>query len=825
MSVSRSDFITAIFDGMDPEREAVAYARLKHYPSGQQAMLTRDIPWPDPPEEDYFCVSTVKPPASKRAHKVSRARGDLVACWMIYADDVGSKVPMPPVEPSYLMETSAGNFQAGYFIEPTEDIEYFARCQRAMADAGYCDPGVKDPNRVLRLPGSVNEKPGKGRFVSRVVDWHPERFWALTRLMAELGLEPAEGGPEPLTPMTLPDGVELSDPVATWLYEQKLVSSADAERGWLFLVCPWWEQHEGDARIEAKYSPFGQGEYPQIRGFHCFHSHGGVKHTSADFLRWVAERGGPECKVSDPEAIIEAARGAGGGGGDDGEGGGGEGDADDDDGEGLPEWMLEGRRIDAMPTRTQADRRLQLSQRLVYVGYEDRYYYTNTRQIFGLKPSALPLRFNEMQDTLTPAGRPTRKPLGELVKPLVQTVDRLDFQPGEGMRISDGDTTLLNSYRPPFHPPGEAETRLFDQLLMRIANDPDERRWVLERIAHKIQHPEIRGPGILSLSQQENYGPDGDQQVQGTGRGTLTRLLRLLHGEQYVTEVSFDALTGGNYQAQYTDWMHETVWAIVSEAKDSTPEHIYRRAAKVSAYERVKEIIEPGACRRQIVRKGLPNTDQNVYTSVLIATNHADALRIPRGDRRIFCCRSGPKVGEAFWIAIHKALEDPKFIAALYWRLRSTPITIFNPYAPVYETNTKRLLFATFEDDIDNAVCLFSMWAPGEMIDIARFEVLWRQFRQAHSDYDDVPAFAVKEALRKLPMAPLRGSGTVKVKGKNCRPRILRNFDEWRLKQKLEKYPMLVRKECEKNLPMDSPPLSVVPPMPKPDEDGEGGED
>lgn len=53
------------------------------------------------------------------------------------------------------------------------------------------------------------------------------------------------------------------------------------------------------------------------------------------------------------------------------------------------------------------------------------------------------------------------------------------------------------------------------------------------------------------------------------------------------------------------------------------------------AYERLKERIDPKPRRMKIVRKGLPNYDDWVYASFLLATNHDNAIPIPKGDRRL----------------------------------------------------------------------------------------------------------------------------------------------------------------------------------------------
>ena len=59
------------------------------------------------------------------------------------------------------------------------------------------------------------------------------------------------------------------------------------------------------------------------------------------------------------------------------------------------------------------------------------------------------------------------------------------------------------------------------------------------------------------------------------------------------------------------------------------------------AYEKLKERIDPKPRRMNIVRKTLPNYQDWVYTSFLLATNHNNAIPIPVGDRRLAVLTNG----------------------------------------------------------------------------------------------------------------------------------------------------------------------------------------
>jgi hypothetical protein len=88
------------------------------------------------------------------------AVGQSVAVWF---DEI--TVPPPDLPPfSWLVETSIGKVQGGYFLkEASSDLEWVELLCRRLAAAVGGD-NVGDRARVLRLPGFINCKyPGKQR--------------------------------------------------------------------------------------------------------------------------------------------------------------------------------------------------------------------------------------------------------------------------------------------------------------------------------------------------------------------------------------------------------------------------------------------------------------------------------------------------------------------------------------------------------------------------------------------------------------------------------------------------------------------------------------
>lgn len=148
VSLTNEAFLAAIFDGLDePIRPFVLgftgdpKARKgwggTPWAAGKIAVSALDLNW-------YFTLAVFQP--SDGFH---RRETDCAAIYGVMLDDVGTKaLPRERLDacpPSYLM-TSPGNFQAGYlFTNPVTDIARVTALNRAMVDAGLCDPGAKSP--------------------------------------------------------------------------------------------------------------------------------------------------------------------------------------------------------------------------------------------------------------------------------------------------------------------------------------------------------------------------------------------------------------------------------------------------------------------------------------------------------------------------------------------------------------------------------------------------------------------------------------------------------------------------------------------------------
>jgi hypothetical protein len=214
--------------------------------------------------------------------RVSASAANCEYILVMMLDDIGTKSKTPPLEPTWIMETSPGSFQWGYAFSDQPTKAEFSAAIRAIADAGYTDPGACNPVRNFRLPGSVNLKPDRNHFESRLVEFHPDREYSLPDICAALGVTPVEPDSLTLRPIRLAD--DGADDVMAWLSQQGLLLSRPNGEGWAGVICPNGAEHT-DGNPEGRYMPAS-------RAYCCLHSHC-VDFDSRMFLQWVADNDGP----------------------------------------------------------------------------------------------------------------------------------------------------------------------------------------------------------------------------------------------------------------------------------------------------------------------------------------------------------------------------------------------------------------------------------------------------------------------------------------------------------------------------------------------------
>jgi hypothetical protein len=205
--------------------------------------------------------------------RLRNRKEQFAAHMMLVLDDVGGKVDANSQPPTYVIETSEGNFQWGYVWEtPIPQLEVAEGVVRAVYEAqGLTDSGGKLANKFVRLPAGWNGKQleeGRNTFQVRLTEFHPDRLYRWEDLLKGWGLEIAPARKHyrrRLAPRETMDALlerckhdtraarELAelDPVYAAVREAGLDTSRPEPYQETFrvqMVCPWVDDHtNGDA--------------------------------------------------------------------------------------------------------------------------------------------------------------------------------------------------------------------------------------------------------------------------------------------------------------------------------------------------------------------------------------------------------------------------------------------------------------------------------------------------------------------------------------------------------------------------------------------------
>lgn len=233
----------------------------------------------------YFTLATYKP----KDGEYSRTKTQFHRSFGIYLDDVGTKgnsrEHLDNCPPSYLIETSDGNYQAGYlFVTPVADLKQLEDLIAAAAIANFTDPGANGPaTRLGRLPNAINGK-YEPFFNCRLVEWHPDRRYTIDQIYDGLGLVKVtpvitglsrqSGGLKNSDKSNLSTRVytprALENPVVTALRNMNLYKQSFGD-GKHDITCPW--VHEHTENIDSGTAYFEPNDQFVEGGFNCMHGH------------------------------------------------------------------------------------------------------------------------------------------------------------------------------------------------------------------------------------------------------------------------------------------------------------------------------------------------------------------------------------------------------------------------------------------------------------------------------------------------------------------------------------------------------------------------
>jgi hypothetical protein len=265
--------------------------------------------------------------------------------------------------------------------------------------------------------------------------------------------------------------------------------------------------------------------------------------------------------------------------------------------------------------------------------------------------------------------------------------ERLDvagvrMHPGQPFPLYvESERIWKNIYRRPRHV-GDGEIAPFLRFMNRFLPNVVEREWLFNWMAHKWFMPEMPGTCVLFVADDDDE--DVREGKYGTGRGLLFKVAHKLYGPAYARSQSFTILDGSSGQSVYNDWLHGSVLVTIDESRTSPTAH--RRGERKGAYEILKDFVDPSPKGFRFYPKYGKPFDGWSYCSMWLASNHDDAIAIPRTDRRFTVLKNG-RIMEQEEIKEFVAWSaDPGNIAALARFLEARKLGEFNMQKPLYTT-------------------------------------------------------------------------------------------------------------------------------------------
>lgn len=616
---------------------------------------------------------------------------------VVVLDDIGTKVDINKIPtdfpPSYIIESSKGNYQYGYVLdEPIKDLPAAEALIQLVYESGYSDEGGKTPVKLVRLPEGVNGKKGeKGSFVSDLksltdVTYSPQEILDALKLNVKWSevLTDADGvtkrraskslGTTPWADVT-PQAQAMNgfiDPVLEWLYETDQVS-LDSCGDWVEIKCPWGDKHTSGSST-AGYAPLGRGDDVNTRGFKCFHEHCTSQNTT-DFLKYVAGASGIQAGVRDPAAQL------------------------------TTRYVFDKVQNSAWDIKSS-----KRDLRITMQAFKSLYPHSTTIQTVDGKERLIGMTslWNTSPSRVVVAGT-TYDP---------STTARI-------VKIQDENYVNLFSIPEWGHGPiDRVHVSKFEDFLLYLVPDKDSRAYLLQWLAAKIQDMGFRGAALVMVAQK-----------QGVGRSTLADMLKTLMGVNNTADVPLQKMIG---DSAFNEWQ-EKPFIISEETLSGDPTKFY------NTYEKLKTFIDPRSRNIEINPKFGMKRNVDVHGSYLFLTNHENAIAIPEEDRRFFVMNNAHTPAEpSFFTALNDWLNEydddglPSWGRSVFRWLQTIDVDMEALLAPPPRNAAKSAMVNASVNDLDFAAkVLIDMWPSAYINAKEVFKVLEMPILSGALHFDD----------------------------------------------------------------------------------------
>jgi hypothetical protein len=566
--------------------------------TGMRARKNKQIE--NPGLNQYFAVSQCWDTPDGSARRLEALFRCLVC---VVADDVGSPkvdkaglAKMP--KPTWVLETSPGNFQFGWKLDmPEPDFGRAKALLELLKKHKITDQGTVDVVRLMRLPRGINGKVGYGSPSPDVVLHELDREWCVTPDEIAVALGETLPGPGTAAVPSMWQGTPVDAAVAA---EDVVLAAMDElgavghlrSSGWGYdCACPCADEHTDGRDSGCGYRPGPRGHWV------CHHTHCKGRHWEdyyAGLERALAAAGLPPMRAREFAVVA------------------------DDDPE-VARWVRE---LGAVPIKLSA-RDAFLSD--IVFSKPDNMFYSLSRRVAIPRPSINSVYAGDLgRDLAYDDGKGGHKYMQVdkwfFQQPEHRVIDGLTYWPGQPGVFEHEGSILANRYRPVsvVDPGRRVATREIGPWLDLVkhvlgAEGPRAVVWFLDWCAGVVAQPDLK-PGWMVVLQG----------TQGIGKDMV--LKPILAGVGPGNSTSIDADTLGSGFTGYAERRLLVVKELRQTSRGASTGH--------DQYNRLKWLVDATAETLSVNPKyGRPFEARNVV-AVAVTTNELDAVALDPADRR-----------------------------------------------------------------------------------------------------------------------------------------------------------------------------------------------
>jgi hypothetical protein len=244
----------------------------------------------------------------------------------------------------------------------------------------------------------------------------------------------------------------------------------------------------------------------------------------------------------------------------------------------------------------------------------------------------------------------------------IQKFESLTYRPSAPQVIEGERGKIFNIWRPSGLKPEPGDVSWFLEHMMYLIPEEREREAVLDYLAHLVQRPQVKIHFALLIRGE-----------QGTGKSAIGELMLRIIGKGNVRKPSNDEVIG-----RWTSWQEGAQLAILEELMT---------VGRLDVVNRLKPLITEPSLRIEEKYQCTYSIDN--YLNLLCFTNHKDAVKIERGDRRWFIVFSPAKpLGRDYYANLFRGISGEGAAHVAHW-LMTRDLTRFDAKGHAPATSAK----------------------------------------------------------------------------------------------------------------------------------------